>query len=423
MSSMGYDTGFYLATLKAIGKFPNILPPHITDRGLLEATVPFFKLLNLISLNSEIMLFSSMIVINIILAGILYLYCKEEYSKKSALIALILYSLSIIQYEIYWHFLFRTMLALLFLLVSFWLIKKKTLLFLIPAVFIILIHKSTPFIFFLTIIIYLIVKKEKKSLLITSLIIIVGMLYAINMVGVKISLDVIRNNFLNDTHMIREGNFINISEYILFSWWYLIFAIWQVYQQIKTRKINLPLLLFIVSGILIVFKFIFYRRLSIYLDLAAIILAGQAIGHLLELHFNKHKTKAITVILVILSLITFQHIYHKASLIDKEEFETIKNIQNLTEPETYLINLNPQYSPWLEGWSERWAVSPGILRDRWQLQDWEIIWENNDLNYQMKLFNEYDKPLYLYVGSLVNFSPNEKCFEKINNYLFEYVCD
>jgi hypothetical protein len=398
-------------------------PVDIKQSGGIEGAIAFFKLLNLAGFSPKFIIYYWHIIINVLVGIALFLFVKEISDKKAAIISLILFTLSLTQYEAYWYFLYRNSLALFFMFLALWLIEKKSPLAFWPTLFLTIIHKSTPFIFLLVIVIYLIFKKEWRLLIFELLAILIGGLYVLNFKATKVFFNLLFNKFTNDTHMIKTGSFMEIGEYLKISWLYLIFAFWQTYKNLKSKKFTLPLILFLVTGFLIAIRFIFYKRLIIYFDLGAIILAAIALKNIIQKHLPEFQNQILIIGLIFFSFSNIYYIIDKPLLIPKEELKIIKSIQNYTSNNDYILNIDSTYAPWLEGWSNRKVISPGLLRDTWSFEEWQIFWANNDLEAQKKLLNRYSDPIYLFLGEKnPSFTPNPDCFTSLNKNLYEYTC-
>ena len=423
-AGFGYDLGLYLAQARQIiDHSGDFLTAIIADAGGLELTMANFKFLANLGVPINVIIYLFHFIINLAIILTLWISVRTEYGKRAGLIALALATVSLTQFEMYWQYLFRTELAILMMFAAFWLIKKKSWLAFIPILTMFFIHKSTPLIFLPVFLVILIVEKNKKWLWLFVGTAVISLLIIWQQKSWQIGLEAIFHVFKNDDRAIREGNFLDLLAYLKLAWWYLIPALIQFYRQLKNKNWNWPMILFGLSAILVFSHFIFYKRLIIYLDLSALILAGVFIDKFLERYCPKIKKIILFFSLLILAIPVITYAGRHWSLISREEFSSIKQIQNQTEPSAYIMTINSFYAPWLEGWSGRLVISPGFLRDQWQKSDWQIFWENKNLPKQKELLAQYRKPLYLFIGREDNFYPSSICFKKITEKLFKYECE
>lgn len=423
-SALGYDTGFYYIMAKALDHSGEYFPMDISREAGVEIIIPLFKLLALIGFSPEAITFTGHLVAELLLGVALYFFVRQIYNKLTASSALVIFAISLVQLEVYSYFLYRNTLSVFFLFIAWWLITKKSSLAFWPSLFLTIIHKSTPAIFFPVTFLYLIIRRQWKLLAVEILALIIGGAYLLTFDSTRVILNLLQTNFATDTHSIRSGDFLEPNTYLKLAWPYLILAVgWLVYE-LRKKQFSFAGLMFLISGTMVATEFIFYKRLVIYLDLAAIILAGAALAYLLSRYAPKHAFAFLFGLLVIGLFIALPYTTSRPQLITPSELAAIKKIDGSTETLAYILNLNSIYAPWLEGWSNRKTISPGLTRDKWSYENWQIFWANNDLPAQKKLLAMYGgTPLYLFIGNFnFGFVPSTECFTRINYNLYRYDC-
>ncbi|HLC89411.1 MAG TPA: hypothetical protein VJG65_00445 [Patescibacteria group bacterium] len=423
-AALGYDTGFYYVMAKAIDHSGEYFPLDISREAGMEIIIPLFKLLALIGFSPEAITFTGHLVAELLLSVALYFFIRQTYNKLAAGSALVIFVISLVQLEAYSYFLYRNTLSVFFLFIAWWLIAKKSSLAFWPSLFLTIIHKSTPAIFFPVTFLYLIIKRQWKLLAVEILALVVGGVYLLTFDSTRTILNLLQTNFAIDTHSIRSGDFLELNTYLKLAWPYLVLAVGWLFYELRKKQFSATGLMFLISGTMVVTEFIFYKRLIIYLDLAAIILAGVALAYLLSRYAPKHAFAFLFGLLVIGSFVTLPYTTSRPQLIMPSELDAIKKIDGSTETSAYILNLNSMYAPWLEGWSNRKTISPGLIRDKWSYENWQIFWANNNLPAQKKLLAMYDgTPLYLFIGNFsFGFIPSTECFTRINSNLYRYDC-
>lgn len=419
---LGYDTGFYYIIAQVLNQPDLHFPADIAQSGGIEGAIGFFKLLGIVGFTPNAIVFGWYITITLLMVAALYLYVQVIYGTRPANIAVVLFAISLTQFEAYWYFLYHNVFALLMMFVALWLIEKKSAWAAWPSFFLILIHKATPFVFFPTLSIYLLLKKEWRLFMIEMVSLLIGGLYIINFKATQAFFVSVQSGFTLDTHMIRTGNFIDPGQYLAFAWPYLCFAVWQLCREVRSRHYGWAGIFFLFNALLIAVHFIFYNRLLIYLDIGALILAAPAIDHFLKKYFIHYYQPLLGATLILFFLMNLGYSVQKAPLVTPSELASIESIKALTEPNAFILNIDSRIAPWLEGWSGRKVISPGLLRDRWNYQEWQRFWANDDIQIQKQLLSRYPKPLYLYLQINSFFVPAQDCFRPINKQLYAYVC-
>ena len=223
------------------------------------------------------------------------------------------------------------------------------------------------------------------------------------------------------------GTFIDFFTYQYSILTYLPFALIGLFYLIKQKDYNLIFFSTIISLAIVYFQFFFFNRFIIHLDLFLIILAGVGFSTLIQ--YRKKIGALITIILLISAgVLVTQEALNTKPLINKEELETIKQLQN-TEEGAYVMATASLYSPYVLGYSGRKTIAPGLFEyNQHNKAEWTNFWTTKDLEEIKQFLNKYNKPLYIYVGAKQpnNIAQFNQCFETYyeqnNNKIYKYTC-
>lgn len=450
---LGYDSGIYKYAIekglenKDSWIFRNMEPGFMY---LME----FFK-----------MFFSVEFIMNYLLIGFclllgisIYFVSKEYFDKKTGLIALLIYSLSVIQFKTFWYMYYKNIIGLSLALFAVYFLKKSKdkkfyiWLFIVLGGLIGAVHRPTFYIFGLSYFLYTFIdpiypeeikyrrnyfrynfQLLKRNIFYGVLILIIAVLFYIGdfRYAILSMINPVLQGFVQPGE--SPGTFINFFTYQFSTLFYLPFALLGFFYLYKKRKFNLLFFWTFVGGVIIIFQFFFFNRFIVHLDVALIILAAAGFSVLIE---NKKEFGVIVLIAMLLSggFVAYNNAKNSRPLISEEEFKAI-NFLNGTEKNASVMATNSIYSPWVLGYSERKTIAPGLFDYNMHNQkEWMEFWTTSDINYARRFLDVYPKPLYIYVGpqqkdNLEQFEELEifeRCFsvnyKKNDNKIYKYVC-
>ena len=384
----------------------------------------------------------------IITGTIIYITTSKYWNKKVGLIALFLYSISLIQFKTFVFMYYKNILGIILILFSFYLyesyekeitIRKRKLLislFIITGAILASIHRPSFYIFGIVYTIYSIVSPYEKNIyhskklfinfLIGLSMIILGLLFYIGSFSSAITnmIEPVLEGFVNTGE--SPGTFINILTYQYSILFYLPFAIMGLFYQARKREFNLIFFFTIITGIIVYFEYFFFNRFIIFLDIGLIITSSLS----LYLIMKENKLGILIPVIVILFsgfLIVNESIDTKP-LINENELAVIEHLNN-TETDSFVMSTSSIYSTWILGYSNRTTIAPGLFDyNQNSLAEWEEFWITEDINYIKYFMNPYKTPLYIFIGEKQkdNLKSFPECFttyyEKENNRIYEYVC-
>ncbi len=433
---LGYDPGLYKFIFESYAHHKPLeqwvisgFPP-----GLAIIVLPFYWL----GFSSNFILIHLLILFDLFLGVCIYLATSEWFSKRSAFFAVLIYAISFTQFLTFWFNYYKNIVGLCLLLLAFYSyrhrFKKK---YLSPLLFVFFgsllggTHRPTFLIFGLTFFIYTLagfiltkdLKKLRYNILIGILIIIGSSLFYIGHFNTAIlpgAKGVIKAN-------IGSGTFIDFNTYRYYALPYLPFGLLGVLYLIKKKDFtNFFLIWFIVNIFIVGFSLIFYNRFIIHLDIVMIILAGLSFNILIS---TKKKLAIALLLLLVGSGVYFvvSSSIKAKPLINQNELDEIKAINNYVKPDDYVMSTDRFYSPWLKGYVNAKIIAPGLFDEKsWDKQGWIIFWSSTNMSLINNMVSSLPQPLYIFLGKRSRFNKqkffNNSCYEQITPQLVRFVC-
>lgn len=370
--------------------------------------------------SSQTILTAIFILFNLILGLSIYFATKEYFNKQTALIALFLYAVSIIQFKVFNYMYYKNIIALSLMLWSLYFLKKdKRILFIIFGALTGAMHLPTFYIFGLSYIFFSIKDYKNYKIKIINGLWILG-LTAISYIGffkqaILPLINPVLESFVETGT--APGTFINFFTYQFVTLAYLPFAVLGFFTLAKKRQFNMLFFWTLITAIIVYFQFFFFNRFIIHLDIALIILSALGFSMIME---NKKKFGIIILIIMLFSagFVTLNEAMNVKPLIEKEELLVIESLNSI-EPYAFVMATHSYYSPWILGYSNRKTIAPGLFDyNKWNIEEWKVFWTTGDLNITKQLLSKYEKPLYLFIGKY-----QKTDIEKLNNTCFDKIID
>lgn len=415
---LGYDPGIYKYVMETyLENLPGLPKENIDlwiSNGFPPGLLMITDLLYLIGYDTNTILTAVFIFFELLLGLGIYAATSRFFGKDAAILSLFIYSISIVQYKVFWYMYYKNVIALFIMLIALYFLKSgKYLPFILTASFIGAMHRPTFLIFGLIYLAYIAAyRKEfvKKALAGVAILALALTFYIPN-----IKEAIIENIEPIITANIGAGTFISLFTYQFLSLSYLPFALLGFLILIRKKDFNPLFLWLLISGIIVLFKLIFFNRFIIHFDIAMIILAAVGLYELVK--SNKRIGTAILLTLFLSSLFVMnQNAIEAKPLISEKELDIIKQF-NSVENDAYVMSTSSYYSPWILGYSGRRTIAPGLFDyDKWDFKDWRVFWGTGEKEKAVEMLGIYDKPLYIYLGggSAMNETKFEnECFDKI----------
>lgn len=414
---LGYDAGFYRYYInKPFDGFPK-QPEFGLERNVIVPRL-IMDSLRWFNFSTDKVLYNTYIFLNLTLALLLYFTVKKISNNTNAQITLLIYSLSFTQFLAYWFVLWKTFLALNFLLASIYFQNKKN----VSLLFLLLIAFTNTSAFFLSYLLwvsfYLItpMKKclsgqpnrlsfpgaqkhtENNNLLIIFILLSLPVLFGIWNLSLLKQVWFIAANQMPDLVKMKAGEFIQPNEYLGQSYFYLGLAATSFLFLKRGRQFNFFYLMFLVAGFWILFKFHFYQRIIIFLDLAAIVLAALAIAELYTYISPKIKREFLAgisfAIIALSSFVYIRNIIAQEPLVSNKELAEIKQLSGSIPDNNVIIPVNASINSVLYGYMKQKVVLAGLKNDLWTREEWDIFYQNKP-SQQAELLQRYPQPVFM----------------------------
>ncbi|MSR71597.1 MAG: hypothetical protein EXS50_02960 [Candidatus Taylorbacteria bacterium] len=418
---LGYDTGFYRRYLiNPLVSVPNTPVPGV-DHTIIAPRV-FLDVIRSLGLSPDINLYGSYVLLMLIFAGVFYYFLRVYTSKNIALFALILLTLSPIQYLAYWFMFYKNFFGLIFLFLTLVFLKKKWFVpSLICALLVPLSHQTTTIILLGVLGLYfLITLLFEKKLLISELVILFSTLL------VYLSLHPHVQQKIDAPPI---GIFIEKIDFILLTIPLLILTLIGLPKFINLLKQNLILIAF--GGVSIIFPLFslpYYQRIFLFTNYWLIIGAAVGAHALLEARVFSRKFFYKSVAVGVIGLF----IFHSSLVVNQ-----ILKLKPLITPDTIVeINKLKQYvpdhasvltsarlTPWVQGWTVATVYAPGILKDQHPSWEWQSFWTSTG-NEKLTFLSSFPKPLYIFIDDSQSnlFLPKASCIRKLSSMLYVDEC-
>ena len=445
---LGYDTGFYNYNIEkeriiiqennkskrgvVQKKSKNIIGLNLVDKfNLVEVESVgsryITKSLIKIGLNNWIILYAFYILMGFITGVLIYFVVKEFFNKEAAFFSFLIYSLSTVQYVSYWNMLWKHAIGLnLILLVLLLLEKNKNIYkyFFIPILIIILIftHKTSAILLLIILSIYLILNyKSNKFFIFVFIIIVLIATYIYNDLFIYLWRQYISGfSYYYDFFSVKEGVFMDIKDYLYKAVVYLPFGILGFLNYAKLKKQKSIVLLFIITAFLVSIKFIFYKRLIIYFDIALIIFSGYMFYQFLSVVKNKLNKYIFNIIMIVFLAIGIILLYNevqiKKPLLEKNAINNIVDIKSIY-PQTEIFVFDSYFTPWLYGFSGHKIFAPGWGDEDWDLEKWIDFW-NSDDSRKIDILEERNKEYIIFTSRGFMEIEDDRLLNINNNFLY-----
>ena len=423
---IGYDAGIYKYGIESFAK--DFFNADSWVKGALEPGFLYLTTLLKLLFNTQTILISFFILCNVLLGFSIYKAAKEYFNETSAIIALMLYSVSSIQYLVFTYLYYKNILGLSFMLFAFYFLKREdNLRFIIFGILTGIIHRPTFYLFGLSYLTYTIydynnIKQNIKngiSILIFTAIFYIGFFKESILPLIK----PVAESFISPGS--SAGTFINFFTYQYSTLAYLAFSILGFFYLIQFNKFNILTFYTGITAIIVYFQLFFFNRFIIHLDIALIILAGAG--------FNQIITRKLGFLITLILLfsagfVTINHAISTNSLINQNELETIVHVSTL-EKDAYIMTTNSIYSPWVLGYSTRKTIAPGLFNyNLHNKEEWTEFWTADNQTKLNEFMDKYEQPLYIFIGEQQkdNLKQFDNCmlpvYEKESNVIYRYIC-
>ncbi len=417
---LGYDPGLYLYLFKSYTQVPLLGYTSLPDWviSMYPPLLPVVVKLTTFWATPESILVPLILLASLSLFFSVYIVARKLYDAKSAISAVTLLSLSVIQYKLYWYYYLKNIFAIALLL---WLIlayraKSKWAWILTPAL--ILLHQPTAILAVVVIFVPLYHKMWSRFHIVTALSAL-SAFFLYYVPNFDRTIMPFLPSFIRGVMPAAEsGTFMDIVPSLVYMSLYIVFAGFSYFHKKIVRVPEIWILFFI--SLLQASGMFLSRRFIPYIDIFAILLAAPVLARL--------KTHLRYIVLAILLVSNIYFVYTQSeALILTDEFEEIKLLQT-TEPDSYILVADNEYTPWVYGYSERRSITPGFGQYDvyWNYDQWNQFWLSNNRDVEKELLDKLPTPLYIYLGDRqrkIQFKPEGACFTRFSWHVYKYTCN
>lgn len=391
LSTYGYDFGFYFDAANQAGQF------HLAD--IFYNAIwggynnPLFLLGHTLHLPPSILI-NELYFLAAILLGLAGYFWMKTKNQLAGIFTCYLIACSFVQTSGYLMYLWKNIVALPILLLGFKFLEEKKYFYLVLcALAILVLHRTTAIVFILALMIYGILEliRQKKFRLLMGLAsaaLIIGLsgFYFLHLKSIILNL-IYNNNYYVTTGLFMEGtNFFWV-------WWpFLLLVLPGLYIYLKKRQHPILPIFTAILVVWIVFKFPFYRRLLLYLDIC--ILAYGAYFLSLVDYSKRYFKVALGIIIAVLFLRSANYALSQTPLISAQDANEIKTFNY---PKGFILAVSADDAPWLLAYAQNYRLgAPGLLEDPHTYQQWKDFWQGQN---QRSFLSYYPRPLYIYQRS------------------------
>ncbi|MDO8517445.1 MAG: hypothetical protein Q7S33_04965 [Nanoarchaeota archaeon] len=439
---LGYDPGMYKYGIESgLQNLDLWILQGGMEPGFLYL-MSFFKAF----LSSQFILTWLLIGFCVLLGLGIYFVVKEfsDNNKTTALIALFLYAFSLIQFKAFWFMYYKNIIGMSLILFSIYFLKKYETtqkkkfiwLFVILGGLLGAIHRPSFYIFGLSYFFYAFISpiKDKKynfnllknNIIYGILILVIAGLFYLGKFSqaILIMFSPVLQGFLAPGE--GAGTFINFFTYQFSSLFYLPFALLGIFYFIRKKDFNILVIWAIINFAIVYFQFFFFNRFIIMLDLILIIMASFGFSVLIN---SKKKLGTMILIVLLLSagILAYNEAKNSKPLINDNELKVISFLNN-TEQNSWVMSTSSYYSPWIQGYSGRKTIAPGLFDyNKHDKTGWMSFWTANSTEQFKSFLYQYEKPLYIFIGQRQkNNLGGQECFSAYytisNNTIYRYDC-
>jgi hypothetical protein len=457
---LGYDAGIYKYGIEAFAEKGFGVDSWVRGAmspGFLYLLVPLLKL----GISSEFILVWVFIFFCVLLGFSIYLASRAYFGNRTAVIALLLYAVSAIQFKVFTYMYYKNVIALACLFFALYFLERSQqegklfaptclprttnlhnkfadisqttsklnwnrIWFIVFGVLVGITHLPTFFIFGIAYILFILNNRKNfgKKFVDGFLVLVISLVGYIGFWREAILplIVPVAESFVEPGT--APGTFVSFFSYQFATLAYLPFAILGLFYLVWNRKFNMLFFLTAITAIIVYFQFFFFNRFIIHLDIFLIVLASSGFALLID---NKKKVGTIILVLMLVSagFVTLQEAKNAKPLIRADALDLIKMMDLTVEDDASVIALSSEYSPWVLAYSNRATIAPGLFEEnKWSQEEWGRFWKTNNEDETKSMMSVYRKPVYLFAGTK---SFNNSCFtdylEKNGNKLLKYTCE
>lgn len=400
----GYDTGIYRQEFwSAIQAAPDYLSnlflglPLISDVGLLFGN------------SLDFLVSYGYVLVYLLFPLSLFVYVDRKWGRKEAVIALFLFTVSLVQWKAYTMILYKQVLALALVFFSFSLLDRKSFLVIPVLAFTALLQPLDALLVGLSVLVYgllaFVTLKELRKyfgyLLATAAVAVGVMLLLDNSFWLG-AFEIFSRALVDPSGVessLRQGVFLSLSDFGYQAAFLFVFGVLGFIYEAKEKKFNALSVYFLLMLLWVALRMFFFQRLLIQFDVVLIVYASLAFVRLYRSFAKDETGRMLFAVILVGVLAPFAvALYDFEPAVDDEELQGIVEFCEGLEPGVTVAATDSYYAPWLWGYClDQRVFGPGVFDNSWSRRDWKSFW-TQDKKKVPELLSQYEGELYFYVG-------------------------
>ncbi len=405
MIPLGYDPwvyrGIYLAYIKLIPFFHFSHVPywimHEPLRGILSVLVSKIWISIDMFLTFWLGFFS-------VLWGVLVFLCTKKYGRQTAIFAMIIFRISIIQYHAFELCYFKQIIGVNLILLLIFLRNKKIYRRSISALIaLVLLHRTTTLYLWATSLLriflqYFQTKKINRKFIIVWVVSWTAGLVLYGPLFPRLVLDFFHPLISTVGGAGEQGNFFSLQQFRRFVMFLIVPTLYAVYLKIKNKEYDLVFSGFIIGIIRTSLGLLNAKRMQIHLDVFLILMTGYALFHLFKTS-KRRKSWLIYIFIFLQMVYYFWYVsQNRTPLITQWELTSITTLKTILPANALVVVTDSAISPRVVWYAEYDVIWPWLsdinTRTHAQRNQWRPA--NGKVKCDMfQVYKKLDRPLYM----------------------------
>jgi len=386
----GYDTGLYRYEM---WQSFQALPEYVS--GLFLGLPLLSSVFQLFGASIDGLLLGMPVLFSVLVGGLLVIFVKERFGSRPALIAGLLFALSLVQWQAFEMILLKQLLALGLVMLSFLLLEKRSW-WVAPVLgFLVLLQPLDALFVGGAVVIMAAIDRGYWLKLLGLGVLGMGLLFLIESGFWQDALEIFQTGLLSPGDLevsLQEGVFLGLKQYGYQASLYFALGVGGLIWTTKKEGWGLFQGYVLLVALWVFAGLFFSQRLLIQLDLALMIFAAL----FLEALMGKERW-VVMVILGAAALPMVGHLWRFQPLISAEELANIETFCEELPEEAFIMATDSAYAPWMRGYClDQRVIAPGMFEwNQWSKEQWVTFWRGDR---QEELLSIYEGDLWLYIG-------------------------
>ena len=402
---LGFDTGIYrYEILHAIQSLPQL------SSGLFPGLPLLTDVFSVFGVGGDTLMREVYLLSFLVLAALLCLVATRHWGRKAGILALLLFAVSLAQWQLFEMLLYKQVVAMSFVFLSLWLLERRSTTAVFPLLFLGLLQPLDLFLLGLSVLFFNLFSLRQPSaqrryfltLFVSGLMIGTFLLFLEPQLWSK-AWELFSQGILSPSELeysAQAGIFLELSDYGYQAALVFLVGVLGAVKDARDRGFSLLHSYALIIALWISFGMFFHNRLLIQMDLVLILFGAFFLSQLAEHWWRDRLGKAIlSLTLFALALPFFYRLSHFSPSVPADELQVISSFCSALPPETQVMATDGTYGPWLRGYCpHQQVIAPDLFEyDRWSTEQWLQFW-SGDPEVMRTLLQKYSGELYLYVG-------------------------